>query len=68
MSEVIVARNRHNALKRHRPADDPELLEARQSLKAASLEEHIRRVVDEAPPLSDEKRDRLALLLRGGAA
>ena len=27
--------------------------------------EHIRRVVDSAPPLSPEQRDRLALLLRG---
>jgi hypothetical protein len=33
-------------------------------LKAVKLEEHIRQVVDSAPPLSTEQRDRLALLLR----
>lgn len=30
------------------------------------LAEHIQRVVAEAPPLTDEQRDRLAGLLRGG--
>lgn len=33
---------------------------------AERLAEHIRRIVDEAPPLSPEQRDRLATLLRGG--
>lgn len=35
---------------------------------AAKLEDHIRRVVDLAPPLTAEQRDRLAGLLRVGAA
>ena len=34
---------------------------------AAKLEDYIRRTVDTAPPLTPEQRDRLALLLRGGA-
>ena len=39
----------------------------RRSAKARSveaLERHIRRVVDAAPPLTDEQRARLAVLLR----
>lgn len=56
------------ALSRDRSPDDPELVSARQSLKAARLEDYIRRTVDAAPPLLPEQRDRLAVLLRGGAA
>lgn len=42
----------------------------RLQLRAERLEEHIRRVVAEAPPLTDQQRNRLALLLShpGGAA
>ncbi len=43
----------------------------RRSAKArsvASVERRIRELVESAPPLTDEQRDRLALLLRGGAA
>ncbi len=43
----------------------------RRSAKArsvAAVERRIRELVDAAPPLTDEQRDRLALLLRGGAA
>lgn len=32
------------------------------------LREHVARIVSTAPPLSREQRDRLALLVRGGAA
>ena len=38
--------------------------ERRAELAAGRLENHIRRVVAEAPPLSDAQRDRLAALLR----
>lgn len=51
-----------------RAPDDPELAEARQNLRAAKLEDHIRKAVAEAPPLSDEQRDRIVAILRGGAA
>lgn len=61
-------RARHNALRRYRPVDDPAVLDARRDLKAARAEEYIRRLVDDAPPLSAEQRDRLALLLRGAPA
>jgi hypothetical protein len=46
---------------------DPAAVEAaQQDLKAAKAERYIREVVDSAPPLSAEQRDRLALLLSGG--
>jgi len=65
-STVFAARGRHNALKRYRSPDDPELVDARRQLKAEHLAAYIKKTVDEAPPLTPEQRDRLALLLRGG--
>lgn len=32
----------------------------------AALAEHIAKVIAEAPPLTDEQRDRIAAILRGG--
>lgn len=61
-------RARIAGMTRSRPADDPDLLAARQNFKALRLEDHIRRVVSEAPPLTDAQRDRIATILRGGAA
>ena len=50
-------------------AGNRELAEqARASLKACKAEEYIKRLVAEAPPLSEAQRDRLAGILRGGAA
>ena len=50
-------------------AEDPELLAACRALAEArrveQLEDHIRQVVDAAPPLPAEQRHKLALLLRG---
>jgi hypothetical protein len=43
--------------------DDPRLPELYQELHALELEEHLRRLVNAAPPLSDEQRGRLAALL-----
>ena len=54
-------------LSRKRTQDDPELLAARRDLKEARLADYIRRTVDAAPPLTPEQRDKLALLLTGGA-
>lgn len=54
------------ALSRSRPADDPQLVDARRDLKAARLEDYVCRVVSEAPPLSTEQLDRIAVLLRSG--
>lgn len=62
-------RARVASLTRSRTNDDPELVLARQRLKAARVEDYIARVVSEAPPLTPEQRDRIASLLRpvGGA-
>jgi len=60
-------RARVASLSRSRTPDDPALVGARRDLKAARLEDHIRRVVAEAPPLTDEQRDKLAAILRGAA-
>ena len=57
-------RARIASLSRSRNTDDPELVEARQKLKALKLEEYVKRVVDEAPPLTDEQANRIAALLR----
>jgi phosphoserine phosphatase len=38
------------------------------ALKALKAEEYIRHLVDSAPPLTPEQRDRLAVLLRRGGA
>jgi hypothetical protein len=54
------------ALIRHRPPDDPEVAEAGRDLRAAQLEEHVRRVVDQMPPLSADQKARLMVLLWGG--
>lgn len=55
---------RLNALRRHRTDDDPAVLDAARDLAAERLVEHVRRVVDQAPPLTTEQRDRIAALLR----
>jgi len=65
-SEVATLRGRVAALTRSRPPNDPELLAARAELKAASAREYIRRLVDEAPPLTDEHRRRLVAMLHAG--
>ncbi len=61
-------RARVGALTRSRPADDPDLLAARQDLRVARLADYITRTVDAAPPLTADQRDRLAALLRGGGS
>lgn len=58
-------RARLAALRRHRSADDPLVADAARDLAAQRLEDHIRRVVDQAPPLTAQQRDRIGALLRG---
>ena len=60
-------RARVASLTRSRTPDDPDLIAARRNLRAARLEDYIRRTVEAAPPLTAEQRDRLAILLRGEA-
>ncbi len=57
-------RPRVAALRRHRP-NDPKTHELAAAFKADRLAQHIRRVVDSAPALSQAQKDRLAVLLHG---
>ena len=61
-------RARVASLSRSRTSDDPDLVQARERLRVARFEEHVRKLVDTAPPLTDEQRARLAGLLHNGAA
>lgn len=66
MSTLFHERARIASLSRSRQPDDPELVAARRNLKALRLEEHVLKVVAEAPPLTPEQRDRIAAILRAG--
>jgi hypothetical protein len=66
--EVAHHRGKYAALRRHRPDDTAALAVALGDLKAAQLSEHIDRLVNAAPALTNEQRERLAVLLRGAAA
>jgi hypothetical protein len=56
-------RARVAAWRRHHP-NGPTTEQLARDFKADRLAEHIRRVVDAAPPLTAEQRDRLSALLR----
>jgi hypothetical protein len=58
-------RGRVAALSRSRTANDPELVDARQNMRAERLAEYVTKVVDESPPLTSEQRERIAAILRG---
>lgn len=59
-------RARVASLSHRRPADDSELIDARQNLKAIRLEEHVRSVVESWPPLRPEQAAKVAALLMPG--
>lgn len=59
-------RSRIAVAKRRDP--DADVSRLKLQLKEERLAEHIRLTVEAAPPLDQPTRDRLALLLRGGAA
>jgi predicted oxidoreductase (fatty acid repression mutant protein) len=42
-----------------------EVQQDRRELEVQRVEDYIKRLVDEAPPLTNEQRDRLVVLLRG---
>lgn len=56
-----------NLSKKH-PPSSPEIQEKRLELRALKLEDHVRRVISEAPPLTEAQRQRIADLLRAGGA
>jgi hypothetical protein len=66
MSDILTSRGRVAALSRSRKPDDPDLVGARRDLAASKITEYIRRVVDDAPALTDAQLDRLVVQLRGG--
>lgn len=61
-------RARVAALSRSREADDPDLVEARRDLRCARAEDYIKALVDSAPPLTDEQKHRLSVLLNSTTA
>ena len=50
------------AIRRGEP--DEKIADLRRDLRAAQLEKYVREIVDKAPPLTAEQRDRIAALLR----
>jgi hypothetical protein len=63
-----LARAERKAKRSGDPADRESAQATRAEYAALKLAEFITRVVDEAPPLTNEQRDSLALLLRPGGA
>jgi hypothetical protein len=65
----LIHRARVATLNRDRRADDPGVLTAYRALAEARrtdlVRDYVHRVVDAAPPLTAEQRDKLAMLLRG---
>jgi hypothetical protein len=67
LSTWTTHRARVASLTRSRTPDDPDLIAARRNLAAARLEDYVQRVVDAAPPLTPEQRDRIAAILAPSA-
>lgn len=68
MSSWTHERARVARLSQTRDASDPDLAEARQNLRVARAEDYIRKLVEAAPPLSEDQKRRLSVLLNGAVA
>jgi len=55
------------ALTRHRSPDDPDLAAARRQLESEHTARYVRELVDRAPVMTPEQRDRIAVALRSGS-
>ena len=66
-AKALSARGRLGDTSRRHGPDSQHARDARRDLAAAKIEDYIDKVISEAPPLSVEQRDALALLLRGGS-
>lgn len=64
-ADARTTRARLAATIRHTPDAAATINQYRADLKVAGAEDYIRHLVDSAPPLTAEQRDRLAVLLRG---
>lgn len=62
------ARSEYANLAKTRDPSDPEMVEKRVELRALKLEDHVTRVIAQAPPLTPEQIERIAALLRAGGA
>ena len=58
-------RARVASLTRSRPQDDPDLVTARANLKAELFADHVRKLVDAAPPLTAAQRDTIMAAFAG---
>jgi hypothetical protein len=62
-SDRVSAARRAAILTRHRPADDPELIDAKRDHAVLAIEDFVSRVVASAPPLRPEQIERLRGLI-----
>lgn len=68
MSTWMHERARVASLSRSRTPDDPELIDARRTLKATRLEHYVREAVESFPPLTEAQLDCIAAVLRPTAS
>ena len=68
MSTWTKSRSELATLAKTHDKSDPVMIAKRAELRALKLEDHVRRVLAEAPPLTDEQREKIAQLLRVSAA
>ena len=61
--DVLTLKQRHNGLLKHYDRSHPKVIEAERALREARLAEHVRQVVEAAPPLSADAIERLRALL-----
>lgn len=64
MSTWTKERSRLARLHQTHSPDSPEVRKAKRDFTAARLEDHVARVLADAPPLTDAQRERIAYLLR----
>ncbi|MFF1382737.1 hypothetical protein ACFVWT_04140 [Arthrobacter sp. NPDC058288] len=67
MSKYAHSKAKIGGLALHRPADDPELVEARRQYKADLLADRITEALESWPPLTPAQREEMARLLTDGA-
>ena len=63
-TEVLAARSALGLASRRR--DSEAIAQARRDLAAAKIAAYVERVVADAPPLTDEQRDRLSAIIGAG--
>jgi hypothetical protein len=64
-TSIPVLAGKAGGLAAQRPADDPEVIDAKRALKAERAARHLEEVLGQAPRLTEEQLDRLAAIIRG---